>query len=119
MDLCGENCESEFALDARQGTDSQVVLRSPEFGINTWEYQEYEDPGDAESKPLIIPLEDVQCQISRGTIEHTDPILWMTTTMDRVSNNSGNFNVGANQTYSSPFHFPFLLCLLLMKRKME
>ncbi|KAJ7812476.1 hypothetical protein B0H13DRAFT_2470899 [Mycena leptocephala] len=55
----------------------------PELGINTWEYQEYEDPGEAGSKPLIIPLEDVQCQVSRGTIEHTDPILWMTTTMDR------------------------------------
>lgn len=73
MDMCGENCESEFALDARQGTDSQVLLRSPELGINTWEYQEYEDPGDADSKPLIIPLEDVQCQISRELLSTLTP----------------------------------------------
>ncbi|KAJ7779372.1 hypothetical protein DFH07DRAFT_730266 [Mycena maculata] len=60
----------------------------PELGINTWEYEAYEDPEEEDSHPLIIPLNEVHCQISRGTLDHTDPKLWITTTMDRVSKSS-------------------------------
>ncbi|KAJ7800492.1 hypothetical protein B0H13DRAFT_1932604 [Mycena leptocephala] len=55
------------------GDDGYVWRKFPELGINTWEYQEYEDPGDADSKPLIIPLEDVQCQISRELLSTLTP----------------------------------------------
>ncbi|KAJ7258646.1 hypothetical protein C8J57DRAFT_1073653 [Mycena rebaudengoi] len=57
----------------------------PELGINTWLHEQYEDPKADGSRPVIIPLSDVQCQISRGTLKHTDPPMWITTTMDRVS----------------------------------
>lgn len=60
-------------------------ILSPELGINTWEYQEYEEPGTPNGHPLIIPLRNVHCQLSRGTLDYTDPPLWITTTMDRVS----------------------------------
>ncbi|KAJ6532811.1 hypothetical protein B0H10DRAFT_2247399 [Mycena sp. CBHHK59/15] len=30
----------------------------PELGINTWEYEEYENPDDKGSHPLIIPLNE-------------------------------------------------------------
>ncbi|KAJ7920129.1 hypothetical protein B0H13DRAFT_1867905 [Mycena leptocephala] len=56
---------------------------SPKLGINTWVYREYEDPKAPGSRPIVIPFSSVQCQLSRGTLEHTDPWLWITTTMDR------------------------------------
>ncbi|KAJ7811039.1 hypothetical protein B0H13DRAFT_1566400, partial [Mycena leptocephala] len=34
------------------------------------------EPG---SRPLVMPLSAVHCQASRGTLEHTDPPLWITT----------------------------------------
>ncbi|KAK6991496.1 hypothetical protein R3P38DRAFT_2572162 [Favolaschia claudopus] len=64
---------------------SFVWSKFPELGVNNWEYQEYEDPGNPVSHPLIIPLSRVHCQVSRGVIKHTDPWQWITTSMDRVS----------------------------------
>jgi hypothetical protein len=75
-------CVSFICKAARRETYSHV---SPELGINTWVYREYEDPQTPGSRPIIFPLSSVHCQISRGTLEHTDPWLWITTTMDRVS----------------------------------
>ncbi|KAJ7936414.1 hypothetical protein B0H13DRAFT_1561910, partial [Mycena leptocephala] len=74
--------ESEFSpLD---NDDSGFVWKQfPELGINTWKYQEYENPTEQGAKPLIIPLNEVHCQISRGFLTHTEPPLWVTTTMDR------------------------------------
>ncbi|KAJ7927125.1 hypothetical protein B0H13DRAFT_1570346, partial [Mycena leptocephala] len=62
--------ESEFSpLDDDES--GFVWKKFPELGINTWQYQEYENPELEGSRSIIIPLKDVQCQISRGTIEHT------------------------------------------------
>jgi hypothetical protein len=58
---------------------------SPELDVNTWLYDQFEDPEEDGSRPEIIPLEAVQCQIARGTLGHTEPKMWITTTMDRVS----------------------------------
>ncbi|KAJ7027050.1 hypothetical protein C8F04DRAFT_889126, partial [Mycena alexandri] len=74
--------ESDFSpLDEDDG--GFIWNKFPELDINTWQYQEYENPMDEESRPLIIPLQEIQCQVSRGTIEHTEPKLWITTTLDR------------------------------------
>ncbi|KAJ7923894.1 hypothetical protein B0H13DRAFT_1448180, partial [Mycena leptocephala] len=55
----------------------------PQLGVDTWEYNTYADPKDEDFLPIIMRLVDIQCQISRGKISHTDPPLWMTVTMDR------------------------------------
>jgi hypothetical protein len=91
-DLCGTNCVSRKSYPVL--SDSFPPVRS-HIDVNTWEYNEFEDPADAHSLPLIIPLEAVQCQISRGTLEYTDPPMWITTTMDRVNSTSfTTFDIG-------------------------
>ncbi|KAK6974626.1 hypothetical protein R3P38DRAFT_2378737, partial [Favolaschia claudopus] len=54
----------------------------PELGIETWVLDKFQDPLRSEL-PIIIPLEQVHCQLSRGRILHTTPPMWMTATMDR------------------------------------
>jgi hypothetical protein len=61
-----------------------VNLYSPQLGVDTWEYDIYADPKDKNFPPIVIPLDEIQCQISRGKLSHTNPPLWITTTMDRV-----------------------------------
>ncbi|KAJ7498344.1 hypothetical protein B0H11DRAFT_1715087, partial [Mycena galericulata] len=56
----------------------------PELGIDTYEYNKYADPGDQRYPPIVMPLDELHCQISRGKISHTEPPLWMTVSMDRV-----------------------------------
>ncbi|KAJ7882906.1 hypothetical protein B0H13DRAFT_1572339, partial [Mycena leptocephala] len=38
---------------------------------------------DCDCPPFVIPLSDIQCQVSRGLIKFTKPPIWITTTMDR------------------------------------
>jgi hypothetical protein len=57
---------------------------SPELSVDTWVYNEYAAPTDNECPPPVMPLADVQCQVSRGMVRYTTPPLWITTTMDRV-----------------------------------
>lgn len=61
-----------------------ILNRSPELGIDTWTLDKYVDPKES-NLPIIMRLEDVNCQLSRGRIEHIEPPLWITATMDRVS----------------------------------
>ena len=63
---------------------SAESLSSPELGVETWELDLYIEP-TASRLPMILPLDEVHCQLSRCRLEHVDPPLWMTTTMDRVS----------------------------------
>ncbi|KAJ7744275.1 hypothetical protein DFH07DRAFT_925148 [Mycena maculata] len=65
--------------------DSFIWHDFPELGVDTWIYKEYAQPGDTDCPPCVMPLADIQCQVSRGTIRYTEPPLWITTTMDRVS----------------------------------
>ncbi|KAJ7812206.1 hypothetical protein B0H14DRAFT_2605923 [Mycena olivaceomarginata] len=65
------------------GNEGFVWNEFPELDVNTWLYDQFEDPEEDGSRPEIIPLEAVQCQIARGTLEHTEPKMWITTTMDR------------------------------------
>ncbi|KAJ7812539.1 hypothetical protein B0H14DRAFT_2605653 [Mycena olivaceomarginata] len=55
----------------------------PQLGVETWEYDTYANPKDENFPPIVMPLDEIHCQISRGTISHTEPPLWITTTMDR------------------------------------
>ncbi|KAJ7770773.1 hypothetical protein B0H16DRAFT_1775042, partial [Mycena metata] len=54
----------------------------PELGIETWEIDRYQDRQDG-AFPIVLPLGEIHCQLARGRIEHTDPKMWITATMDR------------------------------------
>jgi hypothetical protein len=69
-------------FDART-ISSLPAFSSPELGIETWELDTFQDPATSDL-PIIVPLAEVHCQLSRGRIEHTDPKMWITATMDRV-----------------------------------
>ncbi|KAJ7810918.1 hypothetical protein B0H14DRAFT_2378759, partial [Mycena olivaceomarginata] len=51
----------------------------PQLGAETWEYDTYTDPKDEDFPPIVLPLDEIHCQISRGKISHTKPPLWITT----------------------------------------
>jgi hypothetical protein len=64
--------------------DSYLQEFSKELGVESWEYNQYASHGDEGNPPVVIRVEDIQCQITRGTLTHTDPKLWMTISLDRV-----------------------------------
>ncbi|KAK6996365.1 hypothetical protein R3P38DRAFT_2437191, partial [Favolaschia claudopus] len=53
-----------------------------ELGVETWVIDTYQDPKTSRL-PIIVPLSNVHCQLSRGRLEHATPTLWITATMDR------------------------------------
>ncbi|KAJ7193720.1 hypothetical protein GGX14DRAFT_301290, partial [Mycena pura] len=55
----------------------------PQLGVETWDYDVFADPGEDTFPPIIIPFDQIHCQVARGKITHTDPPLWITVTMDR------------------------------------
>ncbi|KAJ6534262.1 hypothetical protein B0H19DRAFT_1080746 [Mycena capillaripes] len=54
----------------------------PQLGVETWDYDAYTDPKDESFPPIVMPLDTIHCQISRGKISYTTPPLWITVTMD-------------------------------------
>ncbi|KAJ7103862.1 hypothetical protein C8R44DRAFT_746599 [Mycena epipterygia] len=64
--------------------DDFIWYDFPELGAETWIYEQYAPPNDPEFPPQVLPLADIQCQVSRGIVRYTEPPLWITTTMDRV-----------------------------------
>jgi hypothetical protein len=79
---------------------------SPELGVDTWEFNKYAHPTDpdCDCPPFVIPLSDIQCQVSRGLIKFTKPPIWITTTMDRVRS-SNSFGAGAKSVISTRLRF--------------
>ncbi|KAJ6616802.1 hypothetical protein B0H10DRAFT_1948818 [Mycena sp. CBHHK59/15] len=71
-----------FAGEVRQIL-RHVQPSCPQLGVETWEYDTYADPKAENFPPIVMPLDEIHCQISRGKISHTKPPLWITTTMDR------------------------------------
>ena len=59
-------------------------MLSPEIEFDTWEYNTYHTPNSPDTAPSVIPFEDIQCQVARGTTSTTNPKIWMTTILDRV-----------------------------------
>jgi hypothetical protein len=57
---------------------------SKELGVESWEYNQYASHGDEGYPPVVMRVEDIQCQIARGTLTHTDPKLWMIISLDRI-----------------------------------
>ncbi|CAK5283400.1 unnamed protein product, partial [Mycena citricolor] len=54
----------------------------PELGVETWKLNQFVDP-ISNTPPMIVQLANVHCQVARCTVTHTDPPLWITTTIDR------------------------------------
>ncbi|KAJ7059203.1 hypothetical protein C8F01DRAFT_1370784 [Mycena amicta] len=67
--------------------------RFPELSIDTWEYEKYVDDS-ANFPPKIISASQIQCQVCRGLCAHTDPPMWITTTMDRYTSLRTTFDYG-------------------------
>ncbi|KAJ7219920.1 hypothetical protein GGX14DRAFT_389336 [Mycena pura] len=74
--------------------DDFLWYEFPELGVETWVHQQYA-PHDAPGfPPHILPLSDIQCQVSRGKVRYTDPPLWITTTMDRFPTSLAAYGMG-------------------------
>ncbi|KAJ7673008.1 hypothetical protein DFH06DRAFT_1174028, partial [Mycena polygramma] len=74
--------------------DSFIWHEFPELGVDTWIHNRYAPPNDTSSPPSVLPLADIQCQVSRGTIKYTQPPLWITTTMDRFPSSLEAYGMG-------------------------
>jgi hypothetical protein len=57
---------------------------SPELEANFWELDVYWDPAEDGAPPLIIPIQEIQCQVVRLRVAHVKPPLWATSTIERV-----------------------------------
>lgn len=66
--------------------DIQLLACSPELGVEFWEFDEYWDYDEPNSPPPVIPFDSVICQLSRGIIHTTEPHIWITISMEKVSN---------------------------------
>ncbi|KAJ7430613.1 hypothetical protein B0H11DRAFT_1942765 [Mycena galericulata] len=66
----------------------------PQLGVETWDYDIFADPKDDKFPPIIIPFDQIHCQVARGKISHTDPPLWMTVTMDRFPTSLAAYGFG-------------------------
>ncbi|KAJ7429872.1 hypothetical protein B0H11DRAFT_1944090 [Mycena galericulata] len=69
------------------------VFCSPELSVDTWEFNTYVD-ARSQGLPRIIRVADIHCQVSRGTLTHTTPPLWITTSMDRYPTSLNAFSFG-------------------------
>ncbi|KAJ7859019.1 hypothetical protein B0H14DRAFT_3631304, partial [Mycena olivaceomarginata] len=50
--------------------------------------------GDDGYPPVVMRVEDIQCQVARGTLTHTDPKLWMTISLDRFPSSMTAYGFG-------------------------
>ncbi|KAJ7596219.1 hypothetical protein C8J56DRAFT_774459 [Mycena floridula] len=66
-----------------------------ELEIETWQYRKFYTQAEASARglPYAIPLHDILCQLARGVVRTTDPALWITTTMSRVSKCARKFRL--------------------------
>ncbi|KAJ7934570.1 hypothetical protein B0H13DRAFT_2488380 [Mycena leptocephala] len=65
-----------------------------ELGVESWEYDQYASHGNEGYPPVVMRVEDIQCQIARGTLTHTDPKLWMTISLDRFPSSMTAYGFG-------------------------
>ncbi|KIJ06469.1 hypothetical protein PAXINDRAFT_91934 [Paxillus involutus ATCC 200175] len=56
----------------------------PELDIQCFALNKYWIDGDAEAPPAVLPFDFISCQIARGTIDTTNPPMWIVTSLDRV-----------------------------------
>ena len=59
-------------------------MHSPELDVETWELNTYLKPGDDTTPPSVIPFASIIGQISRATIDSSEPVMWITISNDRV-----------------------------------
>ncbi|KAK6987670.1 hypothetical protein R3P38DRAFT_2574673 [Favolaschia claudopus] len=58
----------------------------PELGVETWKYKVFAEGDDGNYPPCVLPADRIKCQVARGLFK-SEPRVWVTTTMDRVSIN--------------------------------
>ncbi|KAG1743890.1 hypothetical protein EDB19DRAFT_1827259 [Suillus lakei] len=56
----------------------------PELDIVCFTINEYWQPNDQGCPPIILPFDQIICQIARGVVESTNPHMWITTSLDCV-----------------------------------
>ncbi|KAJ7232942.1 hypothetical protein C8J57DRAFT_1383080 [Mycena rebaudengoi] len=66
----------------------------PELSVESWLYEQYAQSNDPKFPPTVIPLSDVECQVSRGKITYTDIPMWITTSMDRFPTSFSAYGMG-------------------------
>ncbi|KAF8215095.1 hypothetical protein K438DRAFT_1749186 [Mycena galopus ATCC 62051] len=64
-----------------------------ELGVETWELDDFEDPRTT-GLPIVLPLNEIHCQLARGRLEHIDPPMWITATMDRFPTSLNAYGFG-------------------------
>jgi hypothetical protein len=65
-------------------THSSIKLESPELDVMCFRLNEYWYPNKQPSPPIVLPFDQILCQITRGVVESSIPPLWITTSLDRV-----------------------------------
>jgi hypothetical protein len=63
----------------------KLVGYSPELKVETWTLHEFWEPNHPAAPPTVIPFADIRCQLCRGIVNTTNPPMWVTTSLDRVS----------------------------------
>ncbi|KIJ09903.1 hypothetical protein PAXINDRAFT_86790 [Paxillus involutus ATCC 200175] len=58
----------------------------PVLDIKCFKLNTYWESGEAGAPPAVFPFNFINCQIARGIIETTDPLMWIITSLDRVCN---------------------------------
>ncbi|KAG2122289.1 hypothetical protein BD769DRAFT_1670917 [Suillus cothurnatus] len=56
----------------------------PELDVMCFRLNEYWYPNKQPSPPIVLPFDQILCQITRGVVESSIPPLWITTSLDRV-----------------------------------
>jgi hypothetical protein len=59
----------------------KLSLFSPELDVQFHMYQKY---APVDPMTAVIPFHAIYCHIARGTLTHTTPPQWITTTLDKV-----------------------------------
>jgi hypothetical protein len=60
-----------------------MKFRSPELDVQTWK-MEYFEPGDTQCPPPVIPFDDIRGQLCRASINSSEPVMWITISLDKV-----------------------------------
>ena len=67
-----------------------IFVHSPELDVETWELDSFLEPNSRASPPAVIPFNSIISQLSRATIDISEPVMWITTSQDRVRYNFCN-----------------------------
>ncbi|KAJ8579395.1 hypothetical protein M405DRAFT_156583 [Rhizopogon salebrosus TDB-379] len=55
----------------------------PELDVVCFTINEYWQPNEQGCPPIVLPFDQIVCQVARGVVESTNPHMWITTSLDR------------------------------------